>query len=103
MPGPGDDKVNHNQPRINRKLTYAYIWLSLISKTLTSANKNQPEIAGAAKRRAECSLLSDPTSVVEHKGMWLIVAREQTQVIVVLIFSVCYMYVYLSHDGATGK
>ena len=37
-------------------------------------------------------------SVVEHKGMWLSVAREQTQVLVVLRFNVCYMYAYLSHD-----
>ena len=44
------------------------------------------------------TVISGQNSVVEHKGMWLVVAEEQIQVLVVLRFNVCYMYASLSHE-----
>ena len=44
------------------------------------------------------SLSSGQNSVVEHKGMWLVVTEEQIQILVVLRFNVCYMYACLSHE-----
>lgn len=43
------------------------------------------------------TVILEQNTVVEHKGMWLTVAEEQTQVLVVLRFNVCCMYAYLSH------
>lgn len=55
-------------------------------------------MSGLFRQRIDVqTVIHGHNSVVEHKGMWLTVAEEQTQVLVVLRFNVCYMYAYLSH------
>jgi hypothetical protein len=71
---------------------------SVVSNNRQSNTKlDKIEQVGQAVIDAKTAFLGQ-NSVVEHKGMWLTVAEEQMQVLVVLRFNVCYMYAYLSHD-----
>ena len=78
--------------------TNIHITTSIVSNNLqpnTKTDKGEQFVQAALDAK---TLIVGQNSVVEHKGMWLVVTGEQIQILVVLHFSVCYMYACLSHE-----